>query len=160
MVFGTILVAFLFPPQLQGAAQKAVVEPIPLSRIQSSSIMGKLGKPLGKILLIEGIAAKGDIIRKTIDSGPIVLRIRRVNGRQLRREVIYPCAKFLTANVKTPRAGVAFSYIGHEDGGFVGVPVGTFKYVNPVATTSRYFRTSFTVLKNASRNKFGRRQSP
>jgi hypothetical protein len=133
------------------SAQKTKNNPTPITvdQLGRRKVTGKLGHPLGAIVTIEGQAADDTYTREKADAGRTLLRIESVNGKQLRREVVFPFVVIETVSIATPSVGTRFKFVGFETGEFIGMPDGVFKYVEPFATTGYYFRSSFVVISNA-----------
>jgi len=123
---------------------------ITLDEIRKSDIIGRLGVPLGRIVVVEGIAADDYYRRLKIDMGHRLLRVQEVDGEQLDKEVVFHFRPWHTARIDKPAVGERFKFIAYESGGFIGVPHGAFKHVAPVAITNFHFSTSLTVLKEAT----------
>ena len=129
---------------------KSNVESIPVIKLNRSKVIGSLGLPLGEVVTIEGITADGEYTRRKADAGETLLRVQTVNGRPLKREAIFHFRPFEGADLKKPRAGMRFKYIGYETGGFSGIPDKAFDYVPRVATDGYYFTTSLVILRDFS----------
>ncbi len=111
-------------------------------------MIGSLGRPLGEVVSIEGIAADEDYTRRKADAGEILLRVLAVNGKSLKREVVLNFHPYEGAEMKNPSAGMRFKYFGYETGGFSGIPEAAFVYVPRVPTSGHYFTTSFVILRD------------
>lgn len=125
-------------------------KPIHVSRLNSSNVIGSLGRPLGEVVTIEGIAADENYTRRKADTGEILLRVQAVNGKALKREAILACHHYRGAEMKKPSAGMKFKYVGYETGGFSGIPEAAFVYVPRAPTSGYYFTTSFVILRDDS----------
>lgn len=123
---------------------------IHVSRLNKSKVVGSLGRPLGEVVTIEGIAADESYTRRKADTGDTLLRVQAVNGKSLKREVIFPFHPYEGTQMKRPPAGMRFKYVGYETGGFSGTPEAAFVYVPRAATTGYYFTTSFVILRDDS----------
>ena len=121
---------------------------IHVSTLSRARVIGELGWPLGEIVTIEGIASDGAYTRKKSDLGAVVLRIRAVNGKPLKSEIVLHFLPFQGAPINAPSAGAEFKYVGYETGEYAGVPEKAFNYVPRAATTNYGFTTSFVVLRN------------
>ncbi|HKB40057.1 MAG TPA: hypothetical protein VKD72_26715, partial [Gemmataceae bacterium] len=106
-------------------------------------VLGSLGKPLGTLVTVEGVAANDDYRQLKIDQGKILLRIQKVDGKALKEEAIFPFEDLPFASVKKPAIGARFKYLGYETGRFVGIPQEALKHVGQATTTDHYFVTSF-----------------
>jgi len=132
----------------QGQPTSGNSKPIHVSQLNRSKVIGSLGRPLGEVVTIEGIAADGDYTRRKAETDEILLRVQAVNGNSLKREAIFNFHPFEGTELKKPSAGMRFRYVGYETGGFSGVPEAAFAYVPRVATSGYYFSTSFVILRN------------
>jgi len=132
----------------QNKQLKSTLETIHVSTLSRARVIGELGSALGEIVTVEGIASDGAYTRKKSDLGAVVLRIRAVNGKPLKSEIVLHFLPFQGAPIDAPSAGAEFKYVGYETGEFAGAPEKAFKYVPSAATTNYGFTTSFVVLRN------------
>lgn len=86
--------------------------------------------------------------RRKSDVGKLLLRVKSVNGKSFKDEVVLDFNLFPGADIKNPAAGAAFKFTGYETGGFSGVPEKAFDFVARTATGGFYFGTSFVVLRD------------
>jgi hypothetical protein len=121
------------------------LEPITYADLTTRPVFGRLGRPLGEIITIEGVFTDGTFTRMKADDGWILLRVQVVNGIRLKQEQVF---QYEQARKNSPAAGAAFKFIGYETGGFTGEPAGTFKYTGPFPTTGYGFTTKFIVLRD------------
>lgn len=121
---------------------------ISASSLNSEKVIGSLGRSLGEVVTVEGLVADENYTRRKAESGELLLRVQAVNGKMLRREVLFPFSSFPSANIRNPPAGTKFKYTGYETGGFTGIPEKAFNYVPRVSTTGYSFSTSFVVLRD------------
>src|SRR6266481_5278568 len=68
--------------------KRTTADTIHVSTLNRARVIGELGWPLGEIVTIEGIASDGAYTRKKSDLGAVVLRIRAVNGKPLKSEIV------------------------------------------------------------------------
>jgi len=127
---------------------KRTADTIHVSTLSRARVIGVLGWPLGEIVTIEGIASDGAYTKKKSDMGAVVLRIRTVNGKPLKSEIVLHFLLFHDTAINTPSAGTEFKYVGYETGEYAGVPEKAFNYVPRAATTHYGFTTSFVVLRD------------
>lgn len=116
-------------------------------------VIGWLGQPLGKLVTIEGVAADASYMECKAHAAETMLRIQKVNGKDLPRECVFPFGPFLATGIDEPRAGSRFKYIGYETGGFTGVPGTAWEYVRAIQTTGYGFTTHFVVLRDELKRK-------
>ncbi len=124
---------------------------IHISKLNRSKVMGSLGYALGEVIIIEGVVAAENYTKRKDDAGKLLLRVRIVNEKPLKEEVVFDFSPFLGADVKKPLVGARFKYTGYETGGFSGIPEKAFDYVPRVPTTGYYFSTSFVILRDGNR---------
>lgn len=132
---------------------KGNVKFINISELNGGSVIGSLGYALGEIIVVEGVAADENYRRRKADAGKLLLRVKSVNGKQLKDEIIFDFRVFPGAGVENPAAGAKFKYVGYETGGFSGAPEKAFDYVPRVPTQGFYFGTSFVVLHDENNRK-------
>lgn len=118
--------------------------------ISPAAMKGLLGSPLGTVVTVEGIAAGDDYRRMREDMGCTLLRIERINGKPLAKEIVFRFHSHELARIAAPAVGARFKFVGYETGGFSGIPEGAFEYIPRVATTGFGFSTTFLVLKSLS----------
>src|SRR5258708_5073756 len=120
----------------QNKQVKKTADTIHVSTLSRAKVIGELGRPLGEIVTIEGIASDAADTRKKSDMGAVLLRIRTVNGKPLKSEIVLHFLPFQDAPINAPSAGAEFKYIGYETGEYDGVPEKAFNYVPRAATTN------------------------
>ena len=137
----------------QRQSARSNIKPIHVSQLNRSKVIGSLGRPLGEVVTIEGIAADENYTRRKADTGEILLRVQAVNGKSLKREAILNFHPYEGTEMKRPSAGMRFKYVGYETGGFSGIPEAAFVYVPRAPTSGYYFTTSFVILRDDSDSK-------
>ncbi|PZO40599.1 MAG: hypothetical protein DCF19_11965 [Pseudanabaena frigida] len=138
---------------LDGQTTSAIAAPksskesdiVTITDIEQKHLIGHLGQPLGKIIVISGVVRQEQSGAKS--SPRDVLSVESVNDRPLAQPVTIEFNLFMTAQVAKPILGQSFKYIGYETGGFTGIPQDAFKFVPAVATTGHRFNTFFQVLQ-------------
>lgn len=123
---------------------------ISISDLNGGKVIGALGGALGEIIVVEGIAADENYRRRKSADGKLLLRLKSVNGKSLKDEIVLEFNPFPGANIKNPAAGAAVKYTGYETGAFSGVPEKAFDYVPRTTTAGFYFGTSFVILRDAN----------
>jgi hypothetical protein len=121
-------------------------KPIPASDLHNRPVIGRLDRPLGTIVVVEGVVADGSYTKAKGDEGQTLLRVRAVNGKRLAEEQVFYFGALLERPEK-PRVGTTFNYSGYETGGFVGLPTKAFDYVGLIAIPGYAFMTNFVVLR-------------
>jgi hypothetical protein len=135
-------------PALAGPARS-----ITIPDLWEIPVIGWLGQPLGKIVTIEGVTADASYPRSKADARETLLRIQKVNGKDLPGECVFPFSPFLAQGIDEPSAGGRFKYIGYETGGFTGHPGKAWDYVPAIQTTGYGFTTHFVVLRDELKRK-------
>jgi hypothetical protein len=149
IVLGTV---GMILPRVIGSSNRAPEQAtsINVSDLNRLQVIGQLGQPLGKIVVVEGVVADDSYRHIKADLGETLLRITTLNGKQLAEERVFPY-RGLTTEVEKPKVGSKFKFSGYETGGFTGVPAGTFEYTPAFATTGYYFTTNFVVIRDEMR---------
>src|SRR5260221_13940830 len=117
----TILIATaaVFGTSCTGAIPQAIeskAQSITVADLRKQEVMGSLGKPLGTIIVIEGIV-KDDYYRKIrMDMGETLLLVQSVNGTQLKDEEVFHFRPSQFAQIAKPEVGKNFKYAGYETG--------------------------------------------
>ena len=137
----------------QNHRTRSHTKPILVARINSSGIIGSIGRPLGEVVTVEGTAVDDSYTRRKEDAGEILLRIQSVNGKRLKSEAVLHFVAYNGEESKKPSVGTKFKYIGFETGGFSGMPESAFVYIPRVPTSGYYFTTSFVILRDDSGGK-------
>lgn len=132
---------------------KSNSQSIHISTLNGSKVIGSLGHQLGEIVVIEGVVADESYTKRKADAGELLLRVRAVNGKPLKEEVIFEFRPFSSGGIKNPPVGVRFKYTGYETGGFSGTPEKAFDYVPRVPTTGYNFTTSFVILRDENKRR-------
>lgn len=148
IVLGTVA---LLPFALR-SADKVMDQPksISVSELNRLQVIGWLGEPLGKIVVVEGVVADDSYLSSKADLGETMLRITTLNGKHLPEECVFPF-RSLSAGVEKPKVGGKFKFIGYETGGFTGVPGQAFDYTPAFARTGYGFTTHFVVVRDEMR---------
>jgi len=126
---------------------------ITVSELSKLQVIGALGQALGKIIVIEGVAADEYYRKMKADGGHTLLRVQSVDGKKLQEEQVFHFLAFPSADIEKPKVGSKFKYIGYETGAFTGVPAKAFDYTLPVATTGYGFTTDFVVVRDEMKQK-------
>lgn len=122
-------------------------KPIPIDEVRKRGVLGDLGHPLGTIVRIEGEAADGKDTGAKGDEGQTLLRVKSVNGVELKEPAVF---HFVGADPDKPKKGAKFKYIGYETAKFEGEVDGNELY-RPVlfGGTTRYgLKRSFWIYKD------------
>ncbi|MEM9701451.1 MAG: hypothetical protein AAF907_03290, partial [Planctomycetota bacterium] len=113
------------PPVVQrrGADDGQAAKTISVRDLRTESTIGLLGKPLGTVVKVTGIAVDGDTTGWKADLGRTLLRITSVNDARLKHSVTF---RYFTGNLDDggtfdPQPGDRFTVWVHEEGGFSGV---------------------------------------
>src|SRR3954462_5881024 len=118
--------------------------PIRVADIRENGVVGLLGRPLGTMVTVSGVAMANDRHRKGDDSEPMFLRITSVDGARLPAPVDFAFRKAHdVVDVPEPMVGKPFTYRGFETGQFEGVPL---DYGAPWQTRGFGFVGEFLVL--------------
>lgn len=129
---------------------------VPISELgRKFELVGKLHVPLGKIVLLEGIAVEGRF--KGYEGGPN-LRVQRIDGDYTQEDVQIVISPYWSKwGEKTPHFGIALPKLemgqtyemeGYETGGFVGIPEKAYERAGVALQTSgHYFREYFVVFR-------------
>lgn len=120
-------------------------KPIPIDELRKRGVLGDLGHPLGTIVTVEGEAADDDYRKLRADLGERLLRVKSVNGAELKTEVVF---RYHGAQADKPVVGAKFKFTGYEDGGFDGIVAGQFKYTGIQQGVGYHFQNSFVILKD------------
>ena len=150
MVGMLALAALTVPRGAQGAGTVGLAgdhAPISLQELQERGVVGPLGRRLGTIVEITGVAVANTSRAKAEADLPFRLRVDTLDGRPLKESVIYPFVRAgAELTLAAPAVGDSFHYVGYESGGFGGSPEGEFHHVAPRTTTGYAFETWFVVL--------------
>ncbi len=96
---------------------------ISVADIWKHGVMGRLGRPLGTMVKVSGVAVPNHTRMKFYEDDKLFLRITTVDGRPLAEPVEYPFRKAVDFIEATePKVGEEFTYRGYESGIFDGVP--------------------------------------
>jgi len=115
--------------------------------IKEVQIIGRLYKPVGTMLKLEGNIIYGENTNKKGGEAEILLKINSIDGVMQSKIIIIPLKYFSWTNVKKPKDGDFKKYIGYESGELMGIPEKAFKYMPRVATKDYHFGTYFQVCK-------------
>lgn len=104
------------------SGQEAVKQDtVSVTQFGRSNVIGHLGKPLGTLVRVTGVAIDGDSLRLKKYSGQTLLQVETVDGRGLERRAPYFLFQRAAKEILMPLAGQRFDYIVHEWGAFDGV---------------------------------------
>lgn len=120
-------------------------KPIPIDEVRKRGILGDLGHPLGTIVTIEGEVADDSFRKRKADLGHTLLRIKSVNGSELKDEVVF---HYDGAKEDKPKVGAKFKYIGYESACYYGNVDGQAKYIGSIANVGYWLHGSFVILKD------------
>lgn len=120
-------------------------KPIPIDEVRKRGVLGELGHPLGTIVTVEGEAADENFRKWKADSGHTLLRIKSVNGTELKEEVVF---RFDGKKEDAPKVGAKFKYAGYESASYYGIVDGEFKYTDAYAFVGYWFHGNFRILKD------------
>jgi hypothetical protein len=120
-------------------------KPIPIDEVRKRGILGDLGHPLGTIVTVEGEAADDYYRKRKADSGHTLLRVKSVNGTELKEEVVF---RFDGKKEDAPKVAAKFKYVGYESACYHGIVDGQFKYTGPIANVGFWFHGDFNILKD------------
>ncbi|MHC9543455.1 MAG: hypothetical protein AB9903_28425 [Vulcanimicrobiota bacterium] len=120
---------------------------ITLSELNKSRIIGYLGRPLGSIVTIEGTVVDDCYRKMKSDEGEILLKVQKVDGKDLSGEIIIPLRLEPSGAVKKPLPGYRFRFMGYETGSFTGMPEEAFRYIPQAASEGFQFKTYFLVIR-------------
>jgi hypothetical protein len=142
-----VLIGFSLRPNVAADQPKEEKKdkPIPIEEVRKRGVLGQLGHPLGTIVTVEGEAADEDYRRLKADMGHTLLRIKSVNGVELKEEVVF---RFDGKKADAPKVGTKFKYVGYESAGYYGIVKGQFEYTQAVANVGFWFHGSFVTLKD------------
>ena len=132
---------------LTGFCGYAKEKTLTVADLNQSAVIGSLGKPLGTLVTVEGVVVGDDYRRLKSDEGETLLKIERVDGKILSKEVILHLYIAPFAAIKKPGAGRHFKYAGYETGSFTGIPEEAFKIIPRIATAGFQFEVYFQALK-------------
>jgi hypothetical protein len=113
-------------------------------------VIGSLGRALGEVVTIEGVAVDENHTRRKADTGEILLSVQAVNGKALKYEAILPFHLYSGLEMKELFSGMTFKLVGYETGGFFGIPEAAFAYVPRAPTSGYHFTSSFVILRDDS----------
>ncbi len=113
------------------------------------TLVGRLGKPLGKIVEIEcrGIPEPPRGRRTKHPYWKDSVEVTMVNGTRLKKPITIRFGSFVVGDVPIPKPGKSIRVVGYETGSFTGVPHEAFEHVPSIATIGYGFTTSFVALK-------------
>ena len=137
----------------QNHRTRSHTKPILVARINSSGIIGSIGRTLGEVVTVVGTAVDDSYTRRKEDAGERLLRIQSVNGTTLKSEAVLHFIAYNSEELRKPSVGTKFKYVGFETGGFSGMPEAAFAYIPRVPTSGYYFTTSFVILRDDSGGK-------
>ncbi|MDQ7826876.1 MAG: hypothetical protein RDV48_29020 [Candidatus Eremiobacteraeota bacterium] len=129
-----------------GTVSPAEQRTIPAASLTSCTIIGSLGVPLGKIVLIEGVIVNDEYRREKGDEGKTLLKVEKLEGKKPAGELIIPLDAQALVVLKKAGPGDRFRYRGYETGAFTGIPEEAFRYIPRAASKGFHFETSFQVI--------------
>lgn len=119
-----------------------------------TKILGRLGRPLGDLLRVEGTTVHSNYIRDKGEQAEFLLRVTSVEGREIEEPTVLRLRffPFLGIDEDIP-ASTKLSLVGYEDGNLIGVPSAAMEHIREVAgmvpaTQGWHFSTHFRVLEN------------
>jgi hypothetical protein len=133
-------------------------QPVPVEKFGTEfSVIGKLHSPLGAIVSVVGVVAKGPF--KGYEGG-LNLRVQQIQGRYYQKDIqilIAPYSQDWDEKpvlgghlLSKPKIGETYEMQGYETGAFVGIPAGVTELSGAlIQSTEYYFRTYFLVIKSA-----------
>jgi len=125
------------------ATPNGAVVPIQAAALsKDGAVIGKLGIPLGKIVMIEGDVTE-ELYPGTKGAAPSI-RVFAVDGRALREQVDLPFGWLFKRD--KPAIKGRIKYPAYETGKFIGVPAGYYDYVGAVQTSGYFFMTELILL--------------
>ncbi len=130
-------------------------QPLHTSEFESATVIGKLGKPLGTLVTVEGgYVVQNDIPNTKRDESAVLLDIVSVDGKAVSGKPIryeFPPGKLQEA--VAPKAGQRFKLVVYEAGGFNGDVDGAAQYEVVVAKAFRPFKflSFLRVLRDQSK---------
>jgi hypothetical protein len=119
---------------------------IPAASLASCNVIGSLGIPLGKIVLIEGVIVNDEYRRRKGDGGKTLLKVEKLEGKDPAGEVIIPLDAQVLITLKKAEPGHRFRYRGYETGAFTGIPEEAFRYIPRATSQGFHFETFFQVI--------------
>jgi len=125
---------------------------ITVAELREMKVVGSLDHSFGEIVTIEGVAAGEDYRRSKGDLGHTLLRIQSVNGKKLTEEWVFHFSPF-SDDVKKPKVGSRFKYVGYETGGFTGLPTKAFEIIGLIDLPGYAFTTTFVILRDELKRK-------
>jgi len=128
---------------LVGAASMARADgPITVTELRARGVLGELGEPLGKIVVVTAVVVDGNSLRTKEASGALYLRITRVGERTLASPALLS-----VADRSQLKPGQTLRCAGYETGGFSGIVPHEFEYIEAYAAYGYTFKTHWVVLK-------------
>jgi len=110
-----------------------------------NKVQGRLGQPLGRIITVDAEVVDGKETRVKALEGATVLRVLRVENKELPGPMISTYTWLPTVPTKKLAGRVRF--LAYETGAFVGVPHESFEHILPFAAQGFYFQTSLVIVK-------------
>jgi hypothetical protein len=103
----------------QGQAEAEPASATSVTAFAAKMPVGYLEVPLGTVVRATGVVIDGDTTGSKADTGKTLLRVTTVNGKDLRRPIVF---EFLRApkSLQKPTPGEKFDYYLHEYGHFDG----------------------------------------
>ncbi|HWB59423.1 MAG TPA: hypothetical protein VG733_08025 [Chthoniobacteraceae bacterium] len=86
-------------------------------------IIGPLGKPLGKMIKIEGTLLESGRSKAEADYGERFMEVKKVQGVPLKKPVTIELKE--GGGLRLPKGMANVAFTGYESGGFSGLPAGT-----------------------------------
>jgi hypothetical protein len=96
------------------------IDSLKSEQVTNSEIIGQLGKPLGTICKIQGVAMKDpNIHNKGYDPDLVLLKVTTIDGTDLTDPVYFEARRLKYLDIQ-PTAGDQFNYLVYESGSFSG----------------------------------------
>lgn len=115
--------------------------------IAEEAIKSRLGLGFGNHTVIEGVLFEGQETGRKADLGKKLIRVDRVDGRELPETVILEIRTISLDLSSLPNSGTRFRCRGYESGGFVGIPAEALEDAATVAATGFHFANWFVVTR-------------
>lgn len=115
--------------------------------IAEEAIKSRLGLGFGKHTVVEGVHFEGQETGRKADLGKKLIRVDRVDGRELPEAVILKIRTISLNPSSLPNLGTRFRSQGYDSGGFVGIPAEALEDAATVAETGFHFANWFVVTR-------------
>lgn len=114
--------------------------------LEPGRIQGRLGRPLGKLVKVEGEIVSGDPLSRA-GADRRWLKVGRVDGQKLAMPVMLTLRFFDFTGLAEPAVGSQVRYQGYETGSFEGISSESFKVMPAVASEELHFEPVFQVCR-------------